>query len=573
MLSSFPRKDATAKVAREHVKVALIMLPRRFLAFLLRKRFLSTEKKRKERERDVCAVCPTFKNLCKSEFWLKFNWPKIRLLVHSIFGQLSTHILSNLRYLWKCIHTHTYTRNDRSQYKLEQYSLVIMSKPDAFYHAVVNATIPISWFSFKKLLASGDVELKANERRLSSYLLLTYTLCAATVVGQVMYYYSLTSTDFIVSQEWNLTGHSCRPLQKDPSYGLEITYDECMASYEPVTNEGMMLKGTFDPYGYIVDKRTGEYIAMNNGPWNYSSNFGYNRSPLFDGIASAIFNTPTTYFHKPLPKLSQQAYTYSENCVIPNYPGFEKTPDYASFKGSVLENSLLFAYEIASENEDGHGYGPYALCNKDPSLVGIQQDDYYYNGSYRLEDHNFHPMAGTDFVSQCSGTFTTEMQSDLYVNGGYVAPHLYGTTLSWFQWFIDADGETVKEVVKTNHRSVGMTPMYPKSSWDQLNLPPMSVGTFFGIPRCDFYERQMSKEAYEFVYSHENCHPCDGFKFNTPFYCEKQVRKTAGEIIALSVSNTLALFGFLLAVGPALLKLGDKGAKETRETNENNENA
>ena len=64
MLSSFPRKDAAAKVARTHVKVALIVLPRRFLAFLLRKRFLSTEKKRKERERErereremcVCSV-------------------------------------------------------------------------------------------------------------------------------------------------------------------------------------------------------------------------------------------------------------------------------------------------------------------------------------------------------------------------------------------------------------------------------------------------------------------------------------------------------------------------------------
>jgi len=68
MLSSFPRKDATAKVAREHVKVALIMLPRRFLAFLLRKRFLSTEKKRKERERErereMCVQCVRLLRIC-----------------------------------------------------------------------------------------------------------------------------------------------------------------------------------------------------------------------------------------------------------------------------------------------------------------------------------------------------------------------------------------------------------------------------------------------------------------------------------------------------------------------------
>ena len=94
MLSSFPRKDAAAKVARAARKGRT---HRRFLAFLLRKRFLSTEKKRKERERererDVCAVCPTFENLCKSEFWLKFNWPKIDIfwfkIQRSIFGLFS----------------------------------------------------------------------------------------------------------------------------------------------------------------------------------------------------------------------------------------------------------------------------------------------------------------------------------------------------------------------------------------------------------------------------------------------------------------------------------------------------
>jgi len=64
MLSSFPRKDAAAKVARrEHVKVALIVVssPKYFgKDFEHRK-----EKKReRERERDVCAVCPTFRRIC-----------------------------------------------------------------------------------------------------------------------------------------------------------------------------------------------------------------------------------------------------------------------------------------------------------------------------------------------------------------------------------------------------------------------------------------------------------------------------------------------------------------------------
>jgi hypothetical protein len=88
MLSSFPRKDAAAKVARTHVKVALIVLPRRFLAFLLRKRFLSTEKKRKERERErervACAVCPTFEFVVYLRILAEMNWPKIDIFLFKI---------------------------------------------------------------------------------------------------------------------------------------------------------------------------------------------------------------------------------------------------------------------------------------------------------------------------------------------------------------------------------------------------------------------------------------------------------------------------------------------------------
>ena len=169
----------------------------------------------------------------------------------------------------------------------------------------------------------------------------------------------------------------------------------------------------------------------------------------------------------------------------------------------------------------------------------------------QLEQTSFHSVQDL-LLLRCSLTYT---------NGGYVAPHLYAQSLSWFEC---DDGVCLP--IKATHHTMGVTPMYPKSHWvpedywGSPTLPPMSEGTFFGILRCDFYERQMSKEAYKFVYSHENCHPCDGFKFNTPFHCEKQVRKTAGGIIGLSVSNTLALFGFLIAVGPALvraLKIGE----------------
>lgn len=435
-----------------------------------------------------------------------------------------------------------------------------MSKLTNVYQAVVDASIPLSWFNFKRLVGSGDVFLKGPEKPLVSWLVFSYALCTVTFVGQLVYYSSLTTTDFVVSQEYNLAGHVCRPLQNDPEYGLSITYDECMAIHEPVSYSTLTKFGTFDPTGRVIDKRTGEHLLNNNGPWNFTPSFPVQAdwnagqdSPLWYGIETPLYNTPTTYFHKPFPKLSQQAYTYHPTCTIPNYPGF---PNHY-YAGSVFENTLLFAYELALGNAQVafQGYGPYALCNKDPRELGIQPDRF---GFHLLKDHNFHPAVGTDFVSRCFGNFTSQMQSDLYTNGGYVSPHVYAGSVS----FIDGDGQ----VVKSDHRTVGMTPMYPKSYWDQHNLPQMKEGTFFGIPRCDFYERQMSKEAYEFVYSHKNCHPCDGFKFNTPFHCERRVRKTAGEIIGLSVSNTLALFGFLVAVGPQMIRALKIGEDVTAET-------
>jgi len=73
-----------------------------------------------------------------------------------------------------------------------------------------------------------------------------------TFIGQLVYYSSLTTTDFVVSQEYNLAGHVCRPLQKDPEYGLDMTYDECMATYVPVSNANLVRIGTFDPSGTSV---------------------------------------------------------------------------------------------------------------------------------------------------------------------------------------------------------------------------------------------------------------------------------------------------------------------------------
>ena len=44
-----------------------------------------------------------------------------------------------------------------------------------------------------------------------------------------------------------------------------MTYDECMATYVPVSNANLVRIGTFDPSGTSVDELTGEYVPNHNG--------------------------------------------------------------------------------------------------------------------------------------------------------------------------------------------------------------------------------------------------------------------------------------------------------------------
>ena len=72
--------------------------------------------------------------------------------------------------------------------------------------------------------------------------------------------------------------------------------------------------------------------------------------------------------------------------------------------------------------------------------------------------------------------------------------------------------------------------------------------------RCVSYERECATRAFELLFEKaEACHPCSTFKNNSPFLCTKSKTKTTLEILSLSVSNTLAVFSFLVAVAPMIL--------------------
>lgn len=86
--------------------------------------------------------------------------------------------------------------------------------------------------------------------------------------------------------------------------------------------------------------------------------------------------------------------------------------------------------------------------------------------------------------------------------------------------FYDGFLTEIKNLALKPH-SIGNSPLYPKGTTLDViqnnRAWATTSDTFFGYPSCEFYERQMAKEAYEYIHSQENCHPCDSFKFNSPF--------------------------------------------------------
>ena len=107
-------------------------------------------------------------------------------------------------------------------------------------------------------------------------------------------------------------------------------------------------------------------------------------------------------------------------------------------------------------------------------------------------------------------------------------------------------------------KTVGITPLYPKTTTLELvtnTSSPRTDSTFFGKERCNFYEKQVAVEAFEYVFSYPNCHPCDIFSQNSPFFCDRTIRKTWLNIFALAISNTLFLVGIMIAWAPILLRV------------------
>ncbi|CAL6352519.1 unnamed protein product [Bathycoccus prasinos] len=109
--------------------------------------------------------------------------------------------------------------------------------------------------------------------------------------------------------------------------------------------------------------------------------------------------------------------------------------------------------------------------------------------------------------------------------------------------------------VNIQTKEVTFRPVYVTSNDTVLTL----YGAIFFYPDsgpCEAYEKECVTQNINQIYAlgeGEACHPCEHFKSNSPFLCTKSKYKTTLEILSLSVSNTLAVFSFLVALVPMIL--------------------
>jgi len=420
---------------------------------------------------------------------------------------------------------------------------------------------PQKWYNFDEALKESMIDLVADAKWLSFALVSGYVFTLGAFGALIAFYKTVSTTESVVHDEYALDGYTCRPLQKDPDYGLQITYDECMADhYVSPTVENLVSEGDYGPQTYAYSGTTP--VEHNDGPWNF-------KSTNYDGDGSPRSSLKTlTVYHKPFPTLTNQTFTFHETCRVPFYKGFEK---HSAYTLAAVDDAVGLAVERGSLNFDaygGHsGYAFYGLTNQDLEMTDDGGALIYPNPS----EHIFKLAADTKFVETCgTSTFSTAYEQAVLADGTYVFPHGFGGDMTIWTYDDSTWDATLGAYSYTNisqillkRNSVGMTPFYPVVPYNGNVYAPdytsagmqssMTATTFFGAPRCPYFEKEVSRQAHEYIYSLDNCHPCDSFKFNSPFFCERQIYKTNAEIITLASSNAMALSAAIISITPMLL--------------------
>ena len=404
--------------------------------------------------------------------------------------------------------------------------------------------LPMEWYDLEE---TGAVTVHKPSNLKIAYVLINI-IGALAFAGQCFYHYVATVPETTVSAQdkSGTDGWTCRPLVGDKIYGLNMTYDECMTKeYVPPTVDNLIRYGH---YGLLVYSGFdgSQPPSSYDGPWNFTTGLRYS------------INTMTLY-HKPFPHLSDVVYSYPDTCVVPFYKGYEKHSKFNPQDGYMSPTEMPFSEAYKRGYDYFNGYGYIGLANKELKWDSSCTLDTPWNcGQYGT----FHPSNETDYVAKCDGAISAAEQADLFENGTYSFPHVFAAP-SELRWAAPASAQPYTEKGKGDYfviykqKCVGITPLYPKTTTLKLvtdKSRPRGDDDFFGKQRCNFYEKQIGVESFEYLFSQPNCHPCQIFKENAPFFCKREVRKTWVTIFALSISNTLFFMGILITWAPVVLR-------------------
>lgn len=354
-------------------------------------------------------------------------------------------------------------------------------------------------------------------------------------------FYSLPNppqTLTVIQSEWQKDGYECKPLQKDPHYGLMHTYDECKTKLLPASAATLSLDNATQRWAYKPFADSDAEALYPNLPSTMADVFTEIKTPAqlsdgscFEGSVTAKmlqlnFQTPSTtekvtqtnwykegYECKPLQKDSRynSFFSYDECLKINMEPNNNTVAGTGSGKGY----QILF-YPFGTKGQD-FGYN-----NKNPYDKPLSS----VNDCFRQEFE----VATQGIADQRYDGFRFMMDSTKIING---APILALVNKTFYQ-------RALKKCLSSTS-----TELNPSICRHLKDNSPFECTKTYGAAGC------VSKERAKKIFNALNDkYPiCDRFKTNAPFQCTKTeiTYKSKLEILSLSIANTQLLFGVLTA--------------------------
>jgi hypothetical protein len=356
--------------------------------------------------------------------------------------------------------------------------------------------------------------------------------------GAMWWFYSQPNppqTNNIVQSDWQKDGYECKPLQKDPHYGLMHTYDECKTKLLPASAATLSLDNATQRWAYKPFADSDAEAVYPKLPPTTAAVLTEIKTPAqlsdgscFEGLVGAktlqlTFQTPSTT------ETVQDVSWYKE--------GYECKPMQRDDHYKKLWNYSECQSNIRQPNNE--------------SVVPLIKDEKFENG------WRYQPVQGEDVLPEGADSWDTKT---LY-NGTFAKEIGFG--VDKFEWIFDSKGCLNKECgIRHESSSYGCHCLNDKPAMIKLYdeiisglgldlCQPFKENSPFQCKKHYPTSRCVDKESAEKVFNSLNDkYPiCDQFKTNAPFQCKKTIitYKSDLEKLSLSVANTELLFGTLTA--------------------------